>query len=540
MPARYARNCSRSLRALGGFAAVACVAFINAASAQQSLTLRGSQTGIEDPSQPLPAAVPPDPFALPTDEDRGAAVPKPKTTVAKPVPALPPLQAYATYPPANAVNRAQRKVSGPAKPLATTGLPPLPNAAGQPKRITKYDPNPAPAPTAAAIPAAPIVKAPPSAIGPYDPIGFDVGGLRLTPFVEGDIGYDSNPAQSLVSKGSGFARAEAGATFKSDWSRNSLIGSLKAGYTDYFTAHSSSHPDVAFTATGKIDVTRDTDINLESHFNYSTQRNLQTLSGVTSNVTSGVYDSGVAAGVTRRFGRLVTTLRGSLDRTTFANPTIGGTTLPLSSDNFTAYELRGRAGYELTPGFIPYVQASIDTRHRDSKLDSNGFARSSRGTSARLGTSYELSRILTADVNLGLGTRDYADARLKTNVGPVADLSLIWQATPLTTVTLKGTASQDETGLTGATGIRDTKATLQVDHALLRNLNVTGILGYQNNKYVGTARSDQIATASLAATYAFTRDISVRGSYNYTRQSSPDPGSRYTDNVFLFGIKLQH
>ncbi len=508
--------------------------------AQQAPLLRGSQTGLEDPAQTLPASAQPDLVAPLMDEERGSIAPKRPAAALKHSPALPPLSAYQTYPPAGTEGRARRKLAGPAKPLATTGLPPLPNAAGAPKRITKYDPNPAAPPAAAAIPAPAIAKNPPSAIGPYDPIGFDLGGLRLIPFVEGDIGYESNPAQATTASGSGFARTGAGAKFKSDWSRHALSGELKAGYTDYFTANSSSHPDLSFTANGKIDVSHDTDINLESHLNYTTQRNLQTVSGVTSNITSGIYDSGVAAGVTRRFGRLTTTLRGSLDRTVYANPTIAGSALNLSSGNFTALELRARAGYELTPGFAPYVQASVDTRQRDSKLDSSGFARSSIGTSLRLGTTYELSRILTADANVGVGTRDYGDARLKTSVGPVADLSLVWQATPLTTVTLKESSAQDETSLSGASGIWDTKVSLQVDHALLRNLNLTGNIAYQNNKYTGTSRADHITTGSLAATYALTRDVLLRGSYNYTHQSSSDPGSRYSDNVFLFGIKLQH
>ena len=542
MPSRLSHTRRMCRRASGALFAALCVALSGggAANAQQALPLRGSQTGLEDPTQTLPTPAQPDLVAPLTDEERGSVLQKRPAPALKRPPALPPLSAYQTYPPAIPDARAARKLTGPAKPLATTGLPPLPNAAGAPKRITKYDPNPAPRVAAAAIPAPATVKNPPPTIGPYDPIGFDIGGLRLTPFIEGDIGYESNPAQATTAKGSGFARTEAGAKFKSDWSRNSLSGELKAGYTDYFTARSSSHPDLSFTANGRIDVTHDTDINLESHFNYTTQRNLQTVSGVTSNVTSGIYDSGVAAGITRRFGRLTTTLRGSLDRTAFANPTIAGSTLNLSSGNFTALELRGRAGYELTPGFTPYVQASVDTRQRDSKLDTNGFARSSNGTSLRLGTTYELSRILTADANIGIGTRDYADARLKTSVGPVADLSLIWQATPLSTVTLKGSSAQDETSLTGSSGIWDTKVSLQIDHALLRNLNLTGNIAFQNNKYTGTSRADHITTGSLAATYALTRDVLLRGSYNYTHQSSSDPGSRYSDNVFLFGIKLQH
>lgn len=535
----------RASRLLNGLLCAGLIAAAFPAFAQQAAPdLRSSQTGLEQTDPPIPTKPPratvdvPDPELM--DELPGAKLKPAATIKPKGAPRLPALAPYTSYPPAAAQQRALRKTTGPARPLATTGLPPMSNAAGVPKKITKYDPNPAPPPTAAAPFINPPVKPAPTTLGPYDPVGFDVGNLRLMPYIEGDIGYETNPTLAKTPKGSGYARTEAGAQFKSDWSRHSLTGELKAGYTDYFTVRTLNHPDLSFTATGKIDVSHDTDINLESHFVYTTQNNAQTISGVTNNVNSGTYDYGAAAGITERFGRLALTLRGSLDRFAYENPTIAGVPLNLSSGNYNAFELRTRAAYEITPGFAPYLQASIDRRQHDSHLDTNGYARDSSGFSLRAGTTYEISRILTADINAGVGSRNYADARLKTYIGPVADLSLIWQATPLTTVTLKGSSAYDETTVTGASSIWDTKVSLQVDHALLRNFKLTGQLSFQNNRYLCGCRSDQILSAGLSANYSLTRDIVLRGSYKYTRQTSTDVNSRYNDNVFLLGLRLQH
>jgi len=466
---------------------------------------------------------------------RGTA-PKPKGA-----PKLPALNAYQTYPPEATDLRAKRKLQGPARPLASTGIPPLPNAAGQPKPAPRFPPNSAPPPTAAAIPAAVPVKPPPSALGPYDPVGIDVAGLRLNPYAETDGGNDTNPATQPHAKGSTFVKSEVGTTFKSDWSRHSLSGDMHAGYTDYFNIRGTNHPELVFNAAGRIDITRDTQIDLDTKFAYTTQRNTTvSASGQSANTASGTYDYGAGAGFTQRFGRASLALRGSFERNAYDNASLAdGSQLALKGTSFDTYELRGRAGYEITPGYVPYLQASIDTRKHDANVDLGGYQRDSTGGALRIGTTIELTRLLSADVNVGYSHRNYQDPRLKSLNGPVAEATLNWQATPLTKVTVKASSTLDETTLSGASGIIASKMSGQVEHALLRNLTLTGLASYQNNHYSCGCRDDQILGGTLGANYLLTREMILRASYGFTRQTSTDPTGRYTDNIFMLGMKLQ-
>ena len=75
------------------------------------------------------------------------------------------------------------------------------------------------------------------------PLGVDVGLLRLTPYVETDVGFDSNPQRiSTDKKGSPVLRGEVGVAETSLWNTNQLTTNLEAGYSDYLKEPSASRP----------------------------------------------------------------------------------------------------------------------------------------------------------------------------------------------------------------------------------------------------------------------------------------------------------
>ena len=113
-------------------------------------------------------------------------------------------------------------------------------------------------------------------------------------------------------------------------------------------------------------------------------------------------------GVTQKFGDASLGLHGTIDRTDYADATLpDGSTLALSGDSFTAYGLQTRAGYELTPGVMPFLEVDTDIRRHDQALDTSGFARNSSGQAVQAGTTFELTRILTGEIAGG-----YAAARI--------------------------------------------------------------------------------------------------------------------------------
>ncbi len=435
-----------------------------------------------------------------------------------------------------------------------TGFPPLPGLTTYKTAPfnRKNDPPPPqgsytsnPPPTFAVIQPLPHPPKPKPDDNPFDPLGIDVASLRLFPYIEADTGYDSNP-NSLADQvvGSTFIHGETGLKVESQWSQNSLTANLRGGYWDYFAVPLANRPDVAGTIDGRVDVTRRTKINLETRFGLTTQQPGSPQLAIPGSVfitnRPSVMNYGQTVGVSQDFNRLNLDLRGSFDRIVFGDATQSdGTELLLSQDTYNTYGLTGRASYELTPGVIPFVEMRGDERRYDSFLDVDGFARNSDGVAGRAGSKFELTHLLTGEISAGYASRTYDDRRLPLLQAPTLDASLIYTATPLTTVTLTAATDLSETTVPFASGAVSRIFTGKVSHALLRDLTLTGTASYQINQYQGAPITEQLYSVGLGLEYHLTRSIVVLGSFTHTQLSSNSVGDAFTDNLFMVGLKLQ-
>ncbi|MGA3301784.1 MAG: outer membrane beta-barrel protein [Methylovirgula sp.] len=435
-----------------------------------------------------------------------------------------------------------------------TGFPPLPGLTTYKTAPfnRKYDPPPPqgsytnnPPPTFAVIQPLPHPPKPKPDVNPFDPLGIDVGSLRLFPYIEADTGYDSNPnrlADEVV--GSTFVHGETGLKVESQWSQNSLTANLRGGYWDYFAVPLANRPDVAGTIDDRVDVTRRTKINLETRFGLTTQQPGSPLLAIPGSVfitnRPSVMTYGQTAGVSQDFNRLNLDLRGSFDRIVFGDAAqSNGTELLLSQDNFNTYGITGRASYELTPGVIPFVELRGDERRYDSFVDVDGFARNSDGVQGRAGSKFELTHLLTGEISAGYASRTYDDPRLPLLQAPTLDASLIYTATPLTTVTLTAATDLSETTVPFASGAVSRIFNAKVSHALLRDLTLTGTASYQINRYQGVPITEQLYSVGLGLEYHLTRSVVVLGSFTHEQLSSNSVGDAFTDNLFMVGLKLQ-
>lgn len=316
------------------------------------------------------------------------------------------------------------------------------------------------------------------------------------------------------------------------------------GYWDYLQQQRSSRPDVASTVDGRIDVTNNTKINLESRLGVSTQLPGSATLAIPGSVFITnrpiVANLGQTIGASQQFNRLTLDLRGSLDRYIFGDATQSdGSELLLSLDNYSDYGLTGRASYELSPGFIPFAEVRGDERRYDNASDIDGFDRNSNGVEARGGAKLDFTSLLTGEVSAGYAGRNYSDPRLSPIAAPTFDANLIYSPTPLTKLTLTAATDLSETTLAGASGAINRRVTGRVDHELLRNLTLSATASYQINQYQGNPLVEQLYAVGLEADYSLTRSIVIRGAFTHERLGSNQSGDDYTANVFLVGLKLQ-
>ena len=382
---------------------------------------------------------------------------------------------------------------------------------------------------------------------PYDAVGFDVGSLRLTPYVTQSVGFDSNPNQTETGlRPSAFERTEGGLAVASTWSRNSFSASLHGGYDDYFSAPEANRPDATGVADYRYDVDRDTTLDAETRFAIDTQRlgspEVGVLSAAVASSTSRplITTFGGTVGGAESFGRLNLALHGSLDRTAYDNADGGGTYLEnLASQNFNDAGLRLRATYEATPVLQPFIDLFGDDRIHDHAIDYTGYERDSIGFTGQVGSSFELTRLLTGELSAGYGTRAYQDPRLKNIASPVFNGAITYAATPLTTISFRAATSLDETDVVGASGTESRSVTLELSHAFLRNMTVTGALSYLNTEYVGAPITENTIAGTLSAEYHLTRNLVATASYTHERLSSTLAGSSFTEDIGMVGLRLQ-
>lgn len=375
---------------------------------------------------------------------------------------------------------------------------------------------------------------------PYSPIGLRVGSFDVISTADISYGYDDNPFRTATPEGSQFARAEARVEARSNWTRHELSGELRGSYTDYLQISGNNRPEGQARLRGRIDMSS------VNHFELAGSAGIDTIpAGSPDSVTSAkepplVYTYTGSAAYVHRFNRLEFTLRGNIERSTYGEAElISGGVESLADRDYTAYGPSLRGSYEMTPDFKPFLQVSADRREYDQKIDAGGVERSSRGMQALAGIEFGKRGILTGEVSAGWATRRYDDPALQEIAGFVFDSSLVWRATPLTTVRLNAKSEIGETTLEGASGVFVHEATLRIDHAFRRWLIGSASVTYGINDYDGTERRDDVLGLSASLTYYLNRYAALRGEVRREQLRSTAPGQDYTANIVFVGLRLQ-
>ena len=335
------------------------------------------------------------------------------------------------------------------------------------------------------------------------------------------------------------SRAKAGLVAQSDWSRHSLSADLRGSYTEYSGLSGADRPKGSFRIGGVYNVSRDTDIDVETHARIASETvsNINLPAGVTQRPNTYTY--GGSVGATQRFNRLSVSLRGFVDRSTYDSASVGQTTIDQSDRNEDIYALRLRTGYEVTPGFIPFLDATVDAREFDRTFDRNGFRRASTGLTGRAGATVDLVGSLSGEVAAGYSNRSFNDTGLKDLSGPVADASLIWSISPLTAMRLRARSELQDTVTAASSGIFARSLTLDVEHALLRNLTLGATVEARQEDTQNSRLTQDTYTAGVRADYKLSKSVVFRSSYTFQRLNSSFAGGSYSSNVILFGIRLQ-
>lgn len=377
---------------------------------------------------------------------------------------------------------------------------------------------------------------------PYAPLGVHAGAFTLYPAIDLIGGYSTNPGQSANAEGAWLLSAAPELRAQSNWSRHELKADLRGSYTGYTpdTTPTLSRPYANGKVDGRVDVTRTTRIDLGGRVLVSTDNpgspNLQ--AGLSK---LPIYTTfGGSVGVGQKFNRFDVSLKGDAERTVYQDSKLTDGSVASNEDrNYDQYGVTLRGGYEMTPGVTPYIEGSVDTRKHDLATDFSGYQRNSKGWTALVGSTFELSRLLTGETGIGYTERSYDDPRLDKLSGVVGNAALIWTASTLTTVKFNATSAVQESAVAGVSGVLSRDYGLQIDHSFRRYLIGTVKAGYGNDDYKGSDRDDNRYMVGLGLTYKLSRWAQVKGEFRQDWLRSNISGNDYTASTFLLGFRLQ-
>jgi hypothetical protein len=389
---------------------------------------------------------------------------------------------------------------------------------------------------------------------PFGAVGDYAGSFLIKSAVELGVGYDTNPARTFVPKGSPFYVVAPEFLAVSDWERHAVVADLRGSFTGYGnnfpppadgTISSApvnlDRPDFIGHVDGRLDVSRDTHVLGQARLRLSTDN------PGSPNIQAGlarypVYTTvGSTVGVDQSFNRLQLSAGGTVDRTVYTDSKLtDGTSTSNDDRNFNQFGGVGRISYDLIPGLKPFGEIEGNTRSHDLLVDRNGYQRNSSGGSARAGTTFELSRILTGEVSIGWTARTYEDSRLLPLQGLLTSASLVWVATPLTTAKFFATTSIDETTVPGVSGVLTHTYTAEVDHDFRRWLTGIGKFTWGTQQYQGDARFDRFYSVSGDLIYKMNRTLWVKGTLRRDWLDSNIPGNSTASTVAMVGVRVQN
>lgn len=386
------------------------------------------------------------------------------------------------------------------------------------------------------------------AVGDYAGSFLIKGGLELS------TGYDTNPARLQKPVGSPVYVVAPDLLVMSDWERHALVADLRgsfSGYTNKMPATIDglpspspveiNRPDFTGHVDGRFDVDRD--LKLTSQF----RLRLATDNPGSPNVQAGLQKYPVYAtyggtfGFDQTFNRFQVAAGATVDRTAYTDSKLtDGSTSSNDDRDFNQYGGVGRFSYELKPGLKPFVEIEGDNRVHDQPADRNGYFRDSTGGYAKVGSSFEFTRILTGEVSVGYSARNYVDPRLSQLSGFLTSGSLIWNASGLTTVKFNTDTQIAETTVAGSSGVLVHTYAAEVDHDFRRWLTAIGKFTYGTYDYQGQNRNDKTYSLEGNLIYKLNRNVWVKGTLRHDILDSNQPGSSSQGTVVMLGVRLQN
>ena len=376
----------------------------------------------------------------------------------------------------------------------------------------------------------------------YDPVPIQAGGFDILPQLA--VGVEENDniyASTINQKSDAVVTVDPRVDLVSNWSRNAFqafVSTDTRAYTRYTT---ESTTDYEVGGQGRLDAGNGQLSGGGDTGEYTEARTSPTAVPGTKTPTRYQLSDGFVSGM-EQFNRMRLSARVDIQNFSYSDVLNNDGSVFLENyRNHTTYTYTGKAEYAVSPDTSVYIDGSYNEHEYQLSPPAVAINRNAHGEQFNIGASFDLTKTVRGDVKIGYLKQDFAAPNVPSYAGLSALGTVEWFPDDLTTFTLTGSRQLQDAPVGGSPLYVSGSGKVQIDHELLRNLLLTGRVGYENDDYQGISRIDTQTTVYVAARYLMNRIVGFTLGYTYLDQSSSGSaaGPSYKDNRFTLSTILK-
>lgn len=356
----------------------------------------------------------------------------------------------------------------------------------------------------------------------YDPIGIRTGGFLLYPQLETSLAFTDNVYYADFDKSRDFAVTLAPRLqIQSDWSRNELKIRGGARLTRYFEQTRRNQDPWDIGAVGKVELGNT--IRFVPEVQYAREFE-NPFSGETS------ADQSALSSYTRAFGSLRTEYSSGQTKLTFAvddtdyvfkNVKLRSGLIRDQSDrDRNIFRVTGQGQYAFTPSVAAFTQIGYRKTEYDRDLLTGNANRDSDSWLITGGFNFDMSALMRGSIGIGYTRRDYKSGLYRDAEGLAAEAKVEYFPTDLTTVTLAARRTIEDSFVSTTSGYFDNRASLRVDHEVLRNMILSAMADYSKQDYIRSNFNVDVYRLTGSGTYLASNWLAFSTTFSFTERSS--------------------
>jgi hypothetical protein len=355
----------------------------------------------------------------------------------------------------------------------------------------------------------------------YETPGIRAGGFMIYPRADQGFFYNSNLNGTSEGSGTWGSHTGAGVSALSDWSRDRLGATVGVDHQQFFSFPNENYTNWNVGLTGGYTID---DAMLNVSYYHQLSHELGTaIATVATQVPFANQSDTARIDYTFNFARLAITPDLSATSYRYGSATVAGTTVDLSflDRNTLAGGVTARYSMSDVGGLLVVVRG-ISSRY--TKQQPGQPSNNSNSFLVLGGIDYQAKDVWRYRFLAGMEVRQFEASQFPTRTAPIAEASVIWTPTGLTTVTGSLSRLIEDPQSGGTNGYVLNQAQVVVDHELKRNIIIEARGGVQYAQFLQGGSQTNL-TAGVGATWLMNRNARLSLAYNIVRQTGTNSAS---------------